>query len=283
MKHSYYPELDRHIERCAEKEEEIGDVMCQKFVQDLNDLRVHFMRNVNLYTKMKPKDIMKFQNENPEPNNCQWCKKEDNNLMLHHDHNKKEDNIIAYICNSCNQLEAKNNRALPIIFHNLPYDLMVLINGLKFKNFILEGEEVKLNQEYNVMAKTNMKYSTLSFNQVFYKTENKKKLYLPEVRFIDSYAFINMSLSSIVDNLKQGQTKEQIEKLFKNTKERIDSAYPSIKEELFNLSTEKGIIAYSHTTIENMNSKTNLPIEFIKMNSISLKTIIQMMKKELLF
>jgi hypothetical protein len=54
MKHSYYPELDRHIERCAEKEE-IGDVMCQKFVQDLNDLRVHFMRNVNLYTKMKVK------------------------------------------------------------------------------------------------------------------------------------------------------------------------------------------------------------------------------------
>jgi hypothetical protein len=39
-----------------------------------------------------------------------------------------------------------------------------------------------------------------------------------------------MSLSSIVDNLKQGQTKEQIEKLFKNTKERIDSAYPSIKK-----------------------------------------------------
>jgi hypothetical protein len=53
MKHSYYPELDIHIERCAEKEEEVGDVMCQKFIQDFNDLRVHFMRNVNLYTKMK--------------------------------------------------------------------------------------------------------------------------------------------------------------------------------------------------------------------------------------
>jgi hypothetical protein len=73
-----------------------------------------------------------------------------------------------------------------------------------------------------------------------------------------------MSLSSIVDNLKQGQTKEQIETLFKNTKERIDTTYPSIKEELFNLSTQKGIIAYSHTTIENMNSKTNLPIECYK-------------------
>jgi hypothetical protein len=70
---------------------------------------------------------------------------------------------------------------------------MVIINGLKFKEFILENEKVTLNQEYHVIAKTNMKYNTLSFNSCFYKTEEKKRLYLPELRFIDSYAFINMS------------------------------------------------------------------------------------------
>jgi hypothetical protein len=58
-----------------------------------------------------------------------------------------------------------------------------------------------------------------------------------------------MSLSSIVDNLKQGQTKEQIEKLFKNTKERIDTTYPSIKEELFRPFNRKGhnrLFSYNH-------------------------------------
>jgi hypothetical protein len=59
-----------------------------------------------------------------------------------------------------------------------------------------------------------MKYNTLSFNSCFYKTEEKKRLYLPELRFIDSYASLTC-LSSIVDNLKQGQSKEQIETLLK--------------------------------------------------------------------
>jgi hypothetical protein len=43
MKHSYYPELNVHIERCAEKEEEVGDFLCQQFMQDVNELRVHHL------------------------------------------------------------------------------------------------------------------------------------------------------------------------------------------------------------------------------------------------
>jgi hypothetical protein len=48
---------------------------------------------------------------------------------------------------------------------------------LKFKEFTLEGEKVTLNQEYHVIAKTNMKYNTLSFNSCFYKTEEKNYTY----------------------------------------------------------------------------------------------------------
>jgi hypothetical protein len=39
---------------------------------------------------MKKKDLDKFCDENPEPDNCQWCGEECKKLMIHHDHNKKK-------------------------------------------------------------------------------------------------------------------------------------------------------------------------------------------------
>jgi hypothetical protein len=44
----------------------------------------------------------------------------------------------------------------------------------------------------------------------------------------------------------------------------IKQDFPSVAEELFALSTEKGLIAYNHTTVENMASKTNLSKECYK-------------------
>ena len=55
----------------------------------------------------------------------------------YNDHCLPEDNILGYICNSCN-LQIKNKREIPIIFHNgMKYDNSILLNGMsKFKPII---------------------------------------------------------------------------------------------------------------------------------------------------
>ena len=37
--------------------------------------------------------------------------------VIHHDHSKKENNIIDFICNNCN-LKIKNSKELIVLFHN---------------------------------------------------------------------------------------------------------------------------------------------------------------------
>ena len=99
-KHAYDSSLDRIIMRTAENDDEIGEKLCYRFMNDLTNLRIHIAYNVNIYTEMNPKEREEFTEKNPKPNCCQWCfKKEETTtepiqLMLHHDHNIKENNII---------------------------------------------------------------------------------------------------------------------------------------------------------------------------------------------
>ena len=50
-----------------------------------------------------------------------------NKKVIHHDHSKKENNIIDYICN-CN-LKVKNSKELIVLFHNAKgYDNSYMLN-----------------------------------------------------------------------------------------------------------------------------------------------------------
>ena len=52
------------------------------------------------------------------------------NKVIHHDHCLPEDNILGYICQICN-LQIKNKKEIPIIFHNgMNYDNSMLLNGM---------------------------------------------------------------------------------------------------------------------------------------------------------
>ena len=68
------------------------------------------------------------------PKNKIICK---NNKVIHRDHCLPENNILGYICNDCN-LQIKNKKEVPIIFHNgMKYDNSILLNGMtKFKPII---------------------------------------------------------------------------------------------------------------------------------------------------
>ena len=58
-----------------------------------------------------------------------------NNKVIHHNHSKKSNNIIDYICNNCN-LKIKNTKELVVLFHNSKgYDNSYMINIFsKIKN-----------------------------------------------------------------------------------------------------------------------------------------------------
>ena len=85
-------------------------------------------------------------NTNSLPKNKIICK---NNKVIHHDHCLPEDNILGYICQNCN-LQTKNKKEIPIIFHNgMNCDNSILLNGMsKHKPIIncLELHQKNLNQ-----------------------------------------------------------------------------------------------------------------------------------------
>ena len=76
-----------------------------------------------------------------------------NQKVIHHNHSKKSDNIIDYICNNCN-LKIKNNKDLIILFHNSKgYDNSYMID-------IFSKIE---NIQINCLAQNQERFKTLSF------------------------------------------------------------------------------------------------------------------------
>ena len=112
-----------------------------------------------------------------------------NNKVIHHDHCLPEDNILGYICQNCN-LQIKNKKEIPIIFHNgMNYDNSILLNGMsKFKPII------------NCIGFTSEKFKSIEFKFKEYKMDDDGEAYEIKsnysLRMIDSYNLIMGSLNN---------------------------------------------------------------------------------------
>ena len=93
------------------------------------------------------------------PKNKIICK---NNKVIHHDHCLPEDNILGYICNHCN-LQIKNEKEIPIIFHNgMKYDNSLLLNGMS-----------KFKPQINCIGVTSEKFKSIEFKfKEFYMNDD---------------------------------------------------------------------------------------------------------------
>ena len=273
-KHYTDPSRDYYVYDCARKESQVGDGMIKRFMEELTFIRMHIKQNTNLYPELDPTEVYEFEEQNIREK-CKFCgqvpinkhtKEEDPDcLIVHHDHNIPSPNIVGFLCQSCNIKESKINKSFPLVFHNLPYDLLVLIKILTIKQIRYLDEDDKLimatlQNNNDLIANTSMKYSTMTLKaeKMHCQTEDLQTYneYLPEIRFIDSCAFVKESLEKIITMLKKDS--KDYKKTFSTTWRLLQDEYPTIAEELFQYSTEKGVIAYSHTTIESMNTKTNL-------------------------
>ena len=129
----------------------------------------------------------------------------------------------------------KITQTIPVVFHNLKgYDSHLIIKEL-----------AKFDKKINVIPLNMQKY--LSFevsNKVEYydkTTHKKKEINVKGLRFIDSFGFMNESLSSLVDNLKASCTNYEkfnyLSSEFKNKDKNRD-----VLQQL----TRKGVYPYSY-------------------------------------
>ena len=166
---------------------------------------------------------------------CHICKKELlSDKVRDHCHFTGQYRRAAH--NSCN-LQCRKPMILPVIFHNLQgYDAHLFIKQLA----CLPGE-------LNCIPSTEEKY--ISFSKKIKVDEYKSRrngetipLYF-EIRFIDSFKFLQTSLANLVGNLQPDD--------FHNTKE--------IFKENVDLLTRKGVYPYDYVSSLEKLSETQLP------------------------
>ena len=116
---------------------------------------------------------------------CPYCNykfTEVNRKVIHHNHSLKKNNIIDYICNSCN-LKIKNIKELVILFHNSKgYDNSYLIK------IFSKIPDIRIT----CLSENNEKFKMLSFH-----IKGKKC----KIKIIDSLAFLQSKLEDLSTDL----------------------------------------------------------------------------------
>ena len=157
------------------------------------------------------------------PKNKIICK---NNKVIHHDHCLPENNILGYICQNCN-LQIKNKKEIPIIFHNgMNYDNSILLNGMsKFKPTI------------NCIGITSKIFKSIEFKFKKYDMDDDGEAHEVKsnysLRVIDSYNMIMGSLNSLSTNLNDKykyETKKEFKDNFEIINKKMNFPYEWINE-----------------------------------------------------
>ena len=161
-----------------------------------------------------------------------------NQKVIHHNHSKKFNNIIDYICNNCN-LKIKNNEELVILFHNSKgYDNSYMID-------IFSKIE---NIQINCLAQNQERFKILSF-----KIPDKKY----KIKIIDSLSFLQSNLDSLSKELDDD---------FKSvTKNHFQDKFVLVNKKLENF-------PYMYVNAYNLNEK-NLPEKKYFNNILTMKDI----------
>ena len=161
-----------------------------------------------------------------------------NKKVIHHDHSKKENNIIDFICNNCN-LKIKNSKELIVLFHNAKgYDNSYMLN---------------------IFSKiSNIQISCLGQNTEKFKM---LKFLIPDkdysIKIIDSLAFLQSNLDSL--------SKDLDDDLKIITKNHFQEKFELVNKKLENF-------PYNFVNPENLKNK-NLPDKKHFYNLLTLKDI----------
>ena len=161
------------------------------------DLREHATKIIN-YEKKKMIPLTKEEKINyNEQEICYICKKEfDNNDKKHYrvrDHCHYTEKYRGAAHNICN-LRYKIPKEIPVVFYNgSTYDY----------HFIIKELVKEFDGNFECLGENTEEYITFSV-PIKKKIENKNIEITYKIKFIDSYRFMSMPLSKLIDNLSEG-------------------------------------------------------------------------------
>ena len=193
------------------------------------DIQSYLFDNTGFPMKISIKPFKDFYPKFGEPNiNMKEFKKKYKNVchinkkVIHHDHAKKENNILAFICNNCN-LKIKNSKELIVLFHNAKgYD----------NSYILDIFSKIPNIQITCLGQNTEKFKILKF-----LIPNKDYL----IKIIDSLVFLQSNLDSLSkeldDNLKI-ITKNHFQNKFELVNKKLEN-FPYMYINKNNLEYEK--------------------------------------------
>ena len=130
-----------------------------------------------------------------------------NKKVIHHDHSKKENSIIDFICNNCN-LKIKNSKELVVLFHNAKgYDNSYMLNIFsKIPNI-----------QITCLAQKTEKFKMLKFI-----IPNKEY----SMKIVDSLAFLRSNLDSLskeLDDYLKIITKNHFQDKFEMVNKKLEN------------------------------------------------------------
>ena len=212
------------------EDEDISKVFVEKLTEGTKGIYNEFYR--------RPKPLRLTREEQKlfdKAKTCHICNKElKEDKVRDHCHFTGQYRGAAH--NSCN-LQCRKPLVLPVIFHNLQgYDAHLFIKQL-----------ARLLGDLNCIPSTEEKYISFSKSiKVDEYRSNKSGLMVPinfELRFIDSFKFLQTSLANLVGNLQPDD--------FHNTKQ--------VFKKNVNLLTRKGVYPYDYVSSLEKLSETQLP------------------------
>ena len=167
------------------------------------DLRKHATKIIN-YEKKKMISLTKEEKiYHNEQEICYTCKKEfDTNGKKNYkvrDHCHYTGKYRGAAHNICN-LRYKIPKEIPVVFHKFPISRSGSIYDY---HFIIKELVKEFDGNFECLVENTEKYITFSV-PIKKKIENKNIEITYKIKFIDSYKFMAMSLSKLVDNLSEG-------------------------------------------------------------------------------
>ena len=212
---------------------------------NIHDIQSYLFDKTNIPMKISYKPFKDYYQKFGEPNiNIKEFKKKYKNIcyvnkkVIHHNHSKKENNIIDYICSNCN-LKIKNSKELIVLFHNAKgYD----------NSYMLDIFSKIPNIQISCLGQNTEKFKMLKF-------------LIPDkdysIKIIDSLAFLPSKLDELSNDLDND--------LKVTTKNHFKNKFEMVNKKLENF-------PYNYVNPENLENE-DLPDKKYFYNMLKLKDI----------
>ena len=217
--------------------ENVAEEFCKHLEMETQEIYDKYLKK-NVPLKMTQDDTNRYDKTNA----CHICEKPtDNNDPKVRDHNHITGEFVGAAHRSCN-LALKEPSFIPVVFHNLSgYDAHLFIKQLG----VSEGDIrcIPNNEEKYISFTKKLQVDTFTNEK-----EIEKAVYL-NIRFFDSFKFMNFGLGTLVKNLTKDGTDDS---LLSHTKDRF--------QERTHLLLRKGVYPYDYMDSPERMNETQLHV-----------------------